>query len=174
MLTTGQGETTGMCLKLLQDVDALWNSEFLMLERFLDLEPLIGSALLFLANEPSMLSREKLDALKEIVEILRSIEQATRELSAQDYVSCSVVIPIVNCVMKTLDSINLMNPIAFHLQANLINQMINSHVEKKPLEPDRTLLEHGLIPGCKRSCTRFFKWVLTRDLSGSKKGPKGF
>ena len=30
---------------------------------------------------------------------------------------------------------------------------------KKPLEADRTLLEHGFLPGCKRTCTRFFQMV---------------
>ena len=28
---------------------------------------------------------------------------------------------------------------------------------KKPLGSDRTLLEHGFLPGCKRSCTRFLQ-----------------
>ena len=28
---------------------------------------------------------------------------------------------------------------------------------KKPLEPDRTLLEHWFLTECKRSCTRFLQ-----------------
>ena len=27
----------------------------------------------------------------------------------------------------------------------------------EPLKPDRTLLEHGFLPGCKRSCSRFLE-----------------
>ena len=142
-LQLAQGENEGTCLKLLQDVDTRWNLEFFMLERLLDSAPLISSALLFVPNAPSMLSREKVDALKEIVEILRPIEQVTRELSSQDYASCSVVIPMVNCVMKILDSINLINPIAFHLQINLINQMVNrfSKVEENNLYAKATILD---------------------------------
>ena len=142
-LPVAQGEIEGTCLKLLQDVDTRWNSKFFMLKRFLDLSPLISCALLFVPNMPSMLSPEKVDALKEIVEILRPIEQATRELSSQDYASSSVVIPMVSCVMKTLDSINLINPIAFHLQTNLINQMVNrfSKVEENNLYAKAAILD---------------------------------
>ena len=97
-----QGETEGTLRKLIQDVDTRWNSEFLMSERFVEMAPLISAALFNLRNAPPMLDREEMETLKEMVEILRPIEQATRELSAQSYVTCSVIIPMVNCIKLSL------------------------------------------------------------------------
>ena len=70
-----------------------------------------------------MLIREQINCLKEMVKVLAPIEQATRELSTEDYVSCSLVIPMIHSVRETLKVMNTTDPIAMTLKENILKEL---------------------------------------------------
>ena len=117
------GAKEGTLLKLIQDVTTRWNSEFAMAKRFVQMASLVSSALMTLDNGPAMLNREQINCLKEIVKVLAPIEQATRELSTEGYVSCSVVSPMIHSVRETLKVMNTTDPIAMTLKENILKEL---------------------------------------------------
>ncbi|XP_066590570.1 E3 SUMO-protein ligase ZBED1-like [Prorops nasuta] len=62
-------------------------------------------------KSPPMLSASELQAVKEFVKVLRPLEQSTKELCAELYISASKVIPIVNCLKNNLSDISVQTPI---------------------------------------------------------------
>lgn len=134
-LQLAQGKTEGTILKLIQDVSTRWNSEFYMIERFVVMAPLVSTALFNVGNvkAPNMLSRERIDALKDLLPLLQPLEEATREMSAEQYVTSSKVIPIINCIKQSIDRTTPQTAMAqelkMHLQAQFEQRFraIESH-----------------------------------------------
>ena len=73
-----------------------------MIERFLLLTPLISSVLFNVRGGPTMLLPDEIEDLKEIMSLLKPIEQVTRELSEEN-VTCGKTIPIVKCPQVALE-----------------------------------------------------------------------
>lgn len=92
-------------LKLIQCVDTRWNSTYYMLERFILLADTIGSILLKIPSSPPMLMAAELLLAKEILEVLRPVEQVTKELCGEKYVTISKMIPIIYCLKKKIESL---------------------------------------------------------------------
>lgn len=98
--------------KLLQDVPTRWNSRFYMFERFVELEDAIKTttALLDTANLP-VLSPDDWKIIKQLTKILRPFEQATKEISGDEYMTASLVIPLTlglqNVCQKMKQSVEL-------------------------------------------------------------------
>lgn len=64
---------------------------------------IVGSVLLQHINSPPMLSAYEINVIQEAMNLLQPFEMATRELSAQKYVTASVVIPISALIRQSLD-----------------------------------------------------------------------
>ncbi|CAL1672038.1 unnamed protein product [Lasius platythorax] len=92
-------------LKLIQCIDTRWNSIYYMLERFILLADTDVSILLKISSLPSMLTAAELLLAKEIPEVLRPVEQVTKELCGEKYVTISIMIPMIYCLKRKIESL---------------------------------------------------------------------
>ncbi|KAL1514400.1 hypothetical protein ABEB36_003661 [Hypothenemus hampei] len=81
--------------KLIQDVPTRWNSTYYMMERFLDLQSFINDTIIKHKSSPPMLSGMELSIVTGVIPVLRPLEAATKEISAEKYTTSSKVIPLV-------------------------------------------------------------------------------
>lgn len=93
-------------LKLVQSVPTRWNSVYYMLERFLKLSCHVAPILLQNSKGPAMIDGMEIETIKEVLEILKPIEEVSREISGEKYLTSSKVIPIVNCLTRKLQKLN--------------------------------------------------------------------
>lgn len=93
--------------KLILDVVTRWNSVYYMCERFLELKEVINQILLNHLNAPPMLNAQEIENIKEMVDILKILEEVTKEISGERYATMSLVIPIISCIK---DNLNAMSP----------------------------------------------------------------
>ncbi|KAL4123342.1 hypothetical protein QTP88_015539 [Uroleucon formosanum] len=109
--------------KLKQSVPTRWNSIYYMIERFILCSNHIASVLINMRGGPTMLTADEIDLAKEMLSVLRPMEVATKELCGQKYVTGSKVIPLINCLIKKTESINLSNPIALTLKQAMLDNL---------------------------------------------------
>lgn len=98
----------GKCpLKFILDMPVRWNSTFMMLERFLDLEEYAYSSTSECNNRPEMLLTKELQLIKDIVEIMRPIKDVITEISSEHYhPTASTIIPLVQCTRLALQDMH--------------------------------------------------------------------
>lgn len=109
--------------KLKQSVPTRWNSIFYMIDRFLLCSNHIASILINNPQGPSMLSATDIDIAREINLVLKPFEVATRELCGENYITGSTVIPLIHCLIKKCEQINVINPIALQLKSALLDNL---------------------------------------------------
>lgn len=80
--------------KLLQDISTRWNSTYYMLDRFVELEDAIRATLGLLDNPPQILTANEWKITKELVQVLRPFEEATKAVSGSKYMTASIIIVI--------------------------------------------------------------------------------
>jgi hypothetical protein len=80
--------------KLLQDISTRWNSTYCMLDRFVELEDAIRGTLGLLDNPPNGLTTDEWAILKELIQVLRPFEEATKAVSGSKYMTTSIIILI--------------------------------------------------------------------------------
>lgn len=110
-------------LKLIQEVSTRWNSTFYMIERFLELRAAINKILICHATAPAMITAKDIEDLKEITEILRPIELATREICGQKYVTSSKVIPLTRMLSLKISGLKPKTAVGINLQENIMNEI---------------------------------------------------
>lgn len=86
--------------KLIQDVETRWNSAFYMLQRIIEQEEAIRTTLCLLSRNDLTISCEDLEIIKGIVEMLAPFEAVTREISADQYISGSKIIPLSRALQR--------------------------------------------------------------------------
>lgn len=94
-------------LNLKQECETRWNSMFYMIDRFVKLANYISNVLITLPRKrnneiPDMVTHSELQILKGSTAVLAPVESATTEMSGDSYVTCSKIIPNVNCLTKKL------------------------------------------------------------------------
>lgn len=82
--------------KLIQAVSTRWNSVYYMLERIVSLEKPVRASLGLLENPPSSLTTIEWTIVKELCIILKPFESATKVVSGENYMTASMILPIVN------------------------------------------------------------------------------
>ncbi|XP_054089442.1 zinc finger BED domain-containing protein 4-like [Zeugodacus cucurbitae] len=117
------GASTSNTKKMILDVRTRWNSCFYMLERFVQLAPILSEVLLTRPEAPSMVNASELNKIKELIELLKCFEIVNREISADTYVTISKVIPLVSCLTEALTKISAQDAIVGELKSELQKNM---------------------------------------------------
>lgn len=92
-------------LKLIQHIEIRWNSTLFMLERFYEIKGHVGQALTEAASStdpPAMVSPANLEAIGELIQLLKPAEEVTENVSGEKYVSISLVIPSIKCAIRAM------------------------------------------------------------------------
>ena len=80
--------------KLINDVETRWNSTFYMFERIVEMNQAITTTLCLTDRRDMLLDTRDVEALKEVIRILKPFEEATTEMSGEVHVSVSKIIPL--------------------------------------------------------------------------------
>lgn len=110
-------------LKLKQEVPTRWNSTFYMLERFKLLASKISMVLFEIPNAPLMVNVTELNDLNDILYLLKSLELVTKEISGQNYITTSKVIPLVHTIMYKVENLDAKSDVGKALRQELITQI---------------------------------------------------
>ena len=93
--------------KLIQDVETRWNSLFYMFERMIEQHEAVTTTLCLLDKNNLCLNVEEIEAMKNAVTLLKPYETATREMSADQYLTISKVKPLARSFQQlTAGAIN--------------------------------------------------------------------
>ncbi|XP_047505129.1 E3 SUMO-protein ligase ZBED1-like [Pieris napi] len=90
----------------LQSVSTRWNSIFYMMQRILEIKEEINSSLCNLNASAMSLSQFDWELCENVTKILKPFEEVTKEVSAQKYVSGSIVIPITTGLIASLENMD--------------------------------------------------------------------
>lgn len=111
-------------LKLILDVKTRWNSVYYMLERYVTLAPLVHQILMMNTTAPPTPTAIELQEIKTMLTILKPLEHVTKEISGEQYVTISKVIPIVNCLKTQIQNIDVSaSPLAKSVQSTLLSKI---------------------------------------------------
>lgn len=78
---------------------------FYQLEQFVELSEIIAPILLKYAKaSTTVLTAQQLEFIKDLIKLLRPLEVITKEISREDYVTASKIIPIVSCLTGTYNT----------------------------------------------------------------------
>lgn len=108
--------------KVIQCVSTRWNSIYLMIERFLELRPIINEIVNRHASAPVMVSAAEVQTLTQICEILRPLYTATEEISGERYLTSSLCIPVTNITRKKLEEVTLTDETAKMLKSEVFKE----------------------------------------------------
>nr|XP_022910860.1 zinc finger BED domain-containing protein 1-like [Onthophagus taurus] len=87
--------------KLIQDVVTRWNSTFYMLERFCELEEAIRTTISLIKKELSVITSDEWDIIKELVTILKPLENVTNIICGEKYVTASLAVVLTDGLLAT-------------------------------------------------------------------------
>uniref|UniRef100_A0A1X7VSP8 HAT C-terminal dimerisation domain-containing protein n=1 Tax=Amphimedon queenslandica TaxID=400682 RepID=A0A1X7VSP8_AMPQE len=123
--------------KLIQHVETRWNSVFYMLERYIEQDEAICTALCLLNRNDLLIDVDKLVTLQETVDTLRLFEAVTTEMSAEKHLSASKMIPITKAQIKvtTETTNNLALKLVDHMKVRFLN------MEGNPILAAATILD---------------------------------
>ena len=113
--------------KLIQEVETRWNSTYYMLERMIELHEPATTTLCLLNRNDLCLSDQGIDVMKEAVKVLKPFEAATREMSADTYISVSKVIPLARSLQRLTagGSFNLSKALTAQMNRRFTNMESN-------------------------------------------------
>ena len=80
--------------KIIQDVITRWNSSYFMFERLFEEYQAVNTVLCMMDCSELCLSPQEVSSMREVFTLLKPFEEVTRELSSDNYVSISKIIPI--------------------------------------------------------------------------------
>lgn len=95
--------------KLIQDVVTRWNSTYYMTERFVELEEPIRTTMALIRHDLPIISEEEWQFLKELIVILRPLEDVTRTMSGENYLTGSSVIILTDGLRNVYRELNKKN-----------------------------------------------------------------
>ncbi|XP_043285284.1 E3 SUMO-protein ligase ZBED1-like isoform X1 [Venturia canescens] len=133
-------------LRLIQNVSTRWNSTFYMLERFLVLIDPISSILLKLPKSPPLLTADEIATVRDTVRVLQPAEMVTKDLSGQNYVTTSKIIPTVYCLKKSIEGVKTTSEIVENFKNAILKELDKRFkgIELNPLTAIANILDPRL------------------------------
>lgn len=128
--------------KLKKDVVTRWNSTYLMLERFVELEEAIRTTLALIdAVSLPVIPTEEWMFMRELIIILKPFYDITELMSAEKYVTLSLVIIITNGLQSVCNEMLSSNQFSHDISKNFIVQLIEGITSRLgDLESSNTLI----------------------------------
>ncbi|XP_050305899.1 zinc finger BED domain-containing protein 4-like [Anthonomus grandis grandis] len=117
-LRTSTGIAQGS-VKKFSDVKTRWNSTFYMLERFVEMAEMLNDMLLNKPKAPPMVTAVEVCTIKEILLVLKSLEYLTKETMGEQYITISKVIPLLLCLSRNLEAVDLEQEMVKNLKISL-------------------------------------------------------
>lgn len=118
-MTIGKGKD----LKLKQDVSTRWNSSLLMIERMVLLKEPLSAAMVSLPNCPQNLNKDDWTILEDCIPLLKPFELITAELSADTYVTVSIVIPLMRALQTHVSQQKCVTAVGIALKDSLLQRI---------------------------------------------------
>lgn len=115
-------KTEGTCLTLKQDCPTRWNSTYYMLDRFIELVDIVSQVLLG-QSSLEMITHEERKVIIDAIKILSPLEQVTVEISGEQYLTCSKVIPLINCLVESLEEQKPVTDVTIELHNKVLHQI---------------------------------------------------
>lgn len=145
-----EGIAEGNVVLLVQSVPTRWNSTYHMLKRFITLSPLIAQVLAnsTIKNAPRMICGADIELVSEILDILMPFDEATKEISGSEYITGSLVIPLVTIIESALKNLN-----PKHSAAKVLSQKLLSSLKDRSAK----ILQNPLLCHASLSDPRFKK-----------------
>ncbi|XP_072400765.1 E3 SUMO-protein ligase ZBED1-like [Diabrotica undecimpunctata] len=113
--------------KLKKDVVTRWNSTYLMLERFVELEEAIRTTLALMDSVSlPVIPTEEWTFIKELIIILKPFYDITELMSAEKYVTLSLVIVITNGLKNVCNDMLSSNQFSNDISKRVIEKLIES------------------------------------------------
>lgn len=109
--------------KLIQDDPTRWNSTYYMIVRFLDLRNAVSEILIRHKTAPPMVTGMDLTILTSLLNILRPLEAATKEISGNKYCSSSKVITLVHCMISKLKNLVIEEPLIKEVHKRTLSEI---------------------------------------------------
>ncbi|KAF2904065.1 hypothetical protein ILUMI_02110 [Ignelater luminosus] len=94
-----------------------------MIERFLELRTIVNDIIIRYKNAPPMLTASELSILSSVLQVLRPIQAATKEVSADKYCTSSKVIPLIHCLLLKIKPLKLEESLAKELQSVILKEI---------------------------------------------------
>ena len=124
-LTETQKQMGGEEKKLIRDVVTRWNSSYYMYQRLMEEYKAVNTTLCLFDNSKLCLSSAEVAIQDDAVQLLKHFEQATRELSADTFLSISKIIPLARS-LQHLTATNMSHrPLKHELLASMAKRFTN-------------------------------------------------
>lgn len=125
--------------KLIQEVATRWNSTYFLLERFVELEEPLRTTIALLNKDLPIICLEEWNFFKEILKVLKPLEQLTSLISGENYLVASSVIILTDGLLNVYR--NLQKQDFMPLTLIVINSIIDG-IKKRlgDLELSNTLI----------------------------------
>lgn len=91
--------------RLVQEVVTRWNSTYYMVERFVNLEEPIRKSMALINHDFPIISVEEWEFLKEMIIILKPLEDVTKTMSGENYLTGSSVIVITDGLVNVYEKL---------------------------------------------------------------------
>ncbi|XP_074115784.1 E3 SUMO-protein ligase ZBED1-like [Cotesia typhae] len=161
--------------KLIQEVPTRWNSTYYMIERFLELRTVVNNIIILHKNAPPMLTASELSVLSSVLQILRPIEAATKEVSGDKYCTSSKVIPLIHCLLLKVKPLKVEESLAQELQTLVLKEIDKrmGAIERNDLKVARGYKSHNLNDQFKKVFDNgVLDTALSEMLSAVKESPR--
>ncbi|KAK9708925.1 hypothetical protein QE152_g26922 [Popillia japonica] len=137
------GTSEGNMKKMILDVKTRWNSTYYMLERFLQMIPMVSNILFSDVKAPNMITAVEVEHLREICKYLKPLERMTVEISGENYPTIGKVIPMIGCLIDQYNNYLPRYEIGKQLKTTLLKEIEKRFgaIEKSYIPAVSTILD---------------------------------